>query len=232
MTADLIIRGARIVDGTGGAAFEGDVAIEGDRIAQVGSVSGEARETIDGEGLILSPGFIDVHTHDDFAFLRHPDMGFKLFQGVTTCVCGNCGFSAIPSTPGADPLAGGGGIFAGAGGEFTDLNGYFASVMAGKPSINAIMLAGHNTIRAQVMGLEERAPTKPELDVMRGKVREARFNHVLALTSLAAAAIESELVTSSVSSVAPAASRPRAASRRRTPAYTRWPRARSSSHIA
>ncbi len=173
MTADLIIRGARIVDGTGAASFEGDVAIEGDRIAQVGSVSGEARETIDGKGLTLSPGFIDVHTHDDFAFLRHPDMGFKLFQGVTTCVCGNCGFSAIPSTPGADPLAGGGGIFAGAGGEFTDLEGYFASVMAGKPSINAIMLAGHNTIRAQVMGLEERAPTRPELEAMRGKVREA-----------------------------------------------------------
>src|SRR3954462_5491642 len=130
--ADLIIRGATIVDGTGAPGYVGDVSVEGDRIAQVGVVTGSAGEVIDGEGLVLSPGFIDVHTHDDFAFVRHPDMSFKLAQGVTTCVCGNCGFSAMPGGP-----TGSAGLLAGPGDEFADLEAYFDTVIAQRPAINA-----------------------------------------------------------------------------------------------
>jgi N-acyl-D-amino-acid deacylase len=173
MAADLLIRNARIIDGAGALAFEGDVAIEGQRISEVGKVTAGARQEIDARGQCLSPGFVDVHTHDDGAFLRHPDMSFKLAQGVTTCVCGNCGFSAIPALPGADPTAASGGILAGAQGDFADLEGYFDAVLAGKPSINSIMLVGHNTVRAMVMGMEQRAPSEDELKRMRAKVAEA-----------------------------------------------------------
>jgi N-acyl-D-aspartate/D-glutamate deacylase len=77
-------------------AITADVAIEGDRIAALGSAPGSARETVDGRGLALAPGFIDVHTHDDLAAVKHPDMAFKLQGGVTTCIVGNCGFGAAP----------------------------------------------------------------------------------------------------------------------------------------
>ena len=173
MPADLAIRNARILDGSGGPAFEGDVAVEGGRIAAVGRGVGAAREEIDAGGLVLAPGFVDVHAHDDGAFIRHPDMRFKLAQGVTTCVCGNCGFSAVPSVPGADPAVASGGILAGLEGDFTDLDGYFAAVMARGPAINNMMLVGHNTVRAQVMGFEPRAPTAAELGEMRSLVRRA-----------------------------------------------------------
>ncbi len=85
---------------------------------------------VDGTGLALAPGLIDVHSHDDGAFLRHPGMAFKLAQGVTTVVTGNCGFSAIPACdPKADVLAASGGILAGVDGAFTDLAGYFDAVL-------------------------------------------------------------------------------------------------------
>ncbi|MEQ1754022.1 MAG: D-aminoacylase [Micropepsaceae bacterium] len=173
MTADLIIRNASIVDGTGARSFEGDVEIEAGRISAVGQTRNTAKNEIDARGLTLAPGFIDVHTHDDGAFLRHPDMSFKLAQGVTTCVCGNCGFSAIPGIPGGDASAASGGILAGVSGDIDDLESYFDAVLAARPSINALILVGHNTVRATVMGMEERAPTPDELVRMRAKVEEA-----------------------------------------------------------
>lgn len=170
---DIAIRNARILDGTGKPAFEGDVEIHEGRIRTVGGIASAAREEIDAKGLHLSPGFIDVHSHDDGAFIRYPDMHFKLAQGVTTCVCGNCGFSAIPATPGEDPGPASGGIIGGGPAEFSDLEGYFGAVLAKRPAINAVMLVGHNTVRAQVMGMDERAPTAAERAAMRAKVAQA-----------------------------------------------------------
>jgi N-acyl-D-amino-acid deacylase len=174
MTIDLAIRGAMILDGSGAPAFEGDVEVDGGRIRTVGVATAEARDEVDARGLTLAPGFVDVHAHDDGAFVRHPDMSFKLAQGVTTCVCGNCGFSAAPAAPqSVDRTEASGGILAGLDGDFTDLEGYFDVVLASKPAINSLMLVGHNTVRAVVMGFEPRAPTRPELERMRAKVREA-----------------------------------------------------------
>lgn len=166
---DLAIRNVRVLDGSGGPAREADVGVDGGRISAVGEV-GTAREEIDGRGACLAPGFIDTHAHDDGAFFRHPGMEFKLAQGVTTVVSGNCGFSAIPADPTQDSVAASGGILAGLEGEFTDLEGYFEAVLARRPAINNLMLVGHNTVRTLAMGWQKRAPTAAELATMRGYV--------------------------------------------------------------
>jgi N-acyl-D-amino-acid deacylase len=172
LMTDLAIRDVQVLDGNGGEPFEGDVGVTGGRISAVGDV-GAARQEIDGQGAYLSPGFIDTHAHDDGAFFRHPGMEFKLAQGVTTVVNGNCGFSAIPADPSRDAVAASGGILAGMDGEFTDLAGYFAAVLAGQPAINNMMLVGHNTVRTTVMGDERRGPTASELASMQGHVERA-----------------------------------------------------------
>ena len=169
---DLAIRNVRVLDGSGGAAYEADVGIDGGRIEAVGRV-GPAKQEIDGRGACLAPGFIDTHAHDDGAFFRYPGMEFKLAQGVTTVVSGNCGFSAIPADPTKDAVAASGGILAGVSGEFTDLAGYFAAALERGPGINNLMLVGHNTVRAMTMGMEQRAPTAAELATMRGHVERA-----------------------------------------------------------
>ena len=92
---DLIIRNAAIYDGSGAAPFTGNVAIKDDRIAAGGRVTGAGRE-IDARGLAIAPGFIDVHSHDDFVVFIEPEMDFKVMQGVTTDVVGNCGLGAAP----------------------------------------------------------------------------------------------------------------------------------------
>ena len=113
---ELIFRNVNILDGTGAPAFAGDVSVSGGRINEVGNVTqglaSNGRE-IDAAGATLAPGLIDTHAHDDGAFFRHPGMEFKLAQGVTTVVSGNCGFSAIPADPTQDSVAASGGILAG-----------------------------------------------------------------------------------------------------------------------
>ena len=94
---DFILRNARILDGSGAAAREGDLAVRGDRIERLGEVGeGAATRELDLAGLAVAPGFIDVHTHDDFAAVLHSGMEFKTLGGVTTCVVGNCGMGAAP----------------------------------------------------------------------------------------------------------------------------------------
>src|SRR5215469_12429560 len=97
---DLVIRGAAIYDGSGAAPSVGDVAIHGVRIAEVGTRARTGAREIDGRGLALAPGFIDVHSHDDFAVFTSPEMDFKVMQGVTTDVVGNCGLGVAPGAVG------------------------------------------------------------------------------------------------------------------------------------
>lgn len=169
---DIAIRNVKVLDGTGAPPFEADVGIDADRISSVGEV-GDAAMEIDGAGAHLAPGFIDTHSHDDGAFFRHPGMEFKLSQGVTTVVAGNCGFSAIPADPSVDPSRASGGILAGLESDFTDLDGYFSEALKRKPAINNMMLVGHNTVRTLVMGYERRAPTAAELGKMKDHVARA-----------------------------------------------------------
>ncbi len=168
--ASIAIRNARIIDGTGSAAREGDVLVREGRIAEMGSV-GAADRDINADGLVLCPGFVDVHSHDDGAFIRYPGMEFKLAQGVTTEISGNCGFSAAPNRPG-ERLPVGGGIVGGES-EWEDMAGYFAACEKQRPAINNAMLVGHNTVRWLALGMERRPPTAEELAQMQAMVASA-----------------------------------------------------------
>src|SRR3954451_8299196 len=99
MTADLLITDARIVDGTGYAAYHGDVEVADGRITRVGRITDRARRTIDADGLVLAPGFIDIHTHYEAQLHFEPTASPSCWHGVTTVLAGNCGFTLAPSRP-------------------------------------------------------------------------------------------------------------------------------------
>lgn len=150
MSFDVVFRDAIVVDGTGVGRFVADVAVEGDRIAEIGTVKTGARMEIDASGLVLAPGFIDVHTHDDFALETSPNMSFKTLQGVTTVVTGNCGTS-VPSFP-----------------DWINARREFPA------AVNVAALIGHGTIRETVMGRStNRHATPDELTAMRDEVGRA-----------------------------------------------------------
>lgn len=172
MPFDLSIRDALVVDGSGAPPRISDVHIEGDRIARVGPGPTGRRE-IAARGRALAPGFVDVHAHDDAALLDTPDMHFKLLQGVTSVVIGNCGFSLLPVAPGGAEPPGNASLFPGFTRRFADLAEYAEAFAHAAPAINAVALIGHNAIRAQVMGDAERAPTPDEIGAMRAHVTRA-----------------------------------------------------------
>jgi N-acyl-D-amino-acid deacylase len=169
--AELVIRDAVIADGYGGPLTYGDIAVAGGRITSVGGDpvrTGSATVELDGRGeLVCAPGFIDVHTHDDAALVRYPGLEFKVAQGCTSLVIGNCGFSAFPSIGEDD-------IETLAEADWPDLHHYRQDVTASGFACNAMALIGHNTIRIATIGRDEdRAATKAELAAMRGHVRRA-----------------------------------------------------------
>jgi len=102
MEYDLVIRNGRIVDGTGAAAFTGDVAVRGGRIAALGRVAGSGRREIDAAGKLVTPGWVDVHTHLDGQATWDPLLTPASNHGVTTVVMGNCGVGFAPCQPTAE----------------------------------------------------------------------------------------------------------------------------------
>ena len=96
---DLVIRGATIVDGTGAPAFAGDVAVDGGRITEIGHVDDEGRDVVDAGACIVTPGFVDVHTHYDGQVTWDPLLVPSSWHGVTTVVMGNCGVGFAPVRP-------------------------------------------------------------------------------------------------------------------------------------
>lgn len=169
---------ARIMDGTGSPWFRGEVAVAEGRIVDVGrSIDGEAREVVDVAGRVLSPGFIDVHTHDDLAVLRDPSHAPKLLQGVTSVVLGNCGFGGSPSSPArhadlvryAAPVLGP----MPASGTWHAFGDYLDSLSATPSSVNAVSQVAHGAVRIAVMGFENRPATQAEIERMCAMVREA-----------------------------------------------------------
>lgn len=144
---DLIIKNGTIVDGSGHQAYAGDLAIQGRRIVKIGSIDeSRGRETIDATGLVVTPGFIDVHTHCDRGIRRVPTVDNYIRQGVTTVIGGNCGGHQFP------------------------LAELFNNLEDVGISINFGSLIGHNTIRQEVMGYKMETPTAGEMDQMKALI--------------------------------------------------------------
>ncbi|MEZ5751732.1 MAG: D-aminoacylase [Paracoccaceae bacterium] len=167
--ADLIFRNARLIDGTGGPSRIGDLAVVGDRIAAMGDLRDwRGGVEIDAAGLVLAPGFIDSHCHDDLAILQTPLMEPKISQGVTTVVNGNCGFSLAPNPPGRGPLPQPlASLVPDTALMFPDFAAYFARLSDEPPAVNSLCLCGHTTLRHAAMDRYDRAATGAEIAVMR-----------------------------------------------------------------
>ena len=181
---DTLIRNVRVLDGSGAEAETADVALDAGLVCAVGQLSQYAgRQTIDGDGRVLSPGFIDTHTHDDTNVIRDPQMMAKLSQGVTTVIVGNCGISAAPvqlAGPLPDPmnLLGEADVF-----RYPNFAAYVAAVDAAQPSVNVGALAGHTALRNNHMDRLDRAATAAEIEAMRAQLIEALDHGALGLSS-------------------------------------------------
>ncbi len=149
---DILVKNGKIVDGSGNPWFYGDIGIRGDTIVEIGNLAGKtAAKTIDAKGLVISPGFIDMHTHCDGG-LGRPESNVNLnylIQGTTTVVTGNCGDGTF---------------------KIAEIKEKWEKQGIGT---NAVLLVGFGTVRQTVMGREPREPTSEELEKIKGIVRQA-----------------------------------------------------------
>lgn len=184
MLFDIVIRNATVIDGTDSPAYFADVGIYRDKIAAIGDLSNATSpNTIDAQKHILTPGFIDVHTHDDTNVIRMPECLPKISQGITTTIVGNCGISASPATlcaPPPDPmnLLGKQEDF-----KYPEFSDYVDAVTQAQPAVNVAALVGHTTLRNNVMDNLHRHATSEEITQMQDTLRLAMQQGALGLSS-------------------------------------------------
>ena len=158
--AEILIKNGRVMDGTGNSWYYADVAVKDGKILAIGKLNNyAATKTLDAKGLIVAPGFIDVHTHCEGDEKKNPLAQNFLLDGVTTVVTGNCGSSN------------------------TDLATYFSLLDSIKMSINIASLVGHNDVRKAVMGAVMRDPTETELQQMEAIVKQAMVDGAVGLST-------------------------------------------------
>lgn len=157
---DIIIRNGKIIDGTGNSWYYGDVAVKDGKIFRIGKLpDATAHKIIDAKGLIIAPGFIDVHAHIENSVFEKPTADNYIHDGVTTVVTGNCG------------------------GSFEDLGIFFHRLDSMKTSINIASLIGHNTVRRMVMGEKDRLATLEEQQQMEALVEKAMKDGAVGLST-------------------------------------------------
>ena len=191
---DLVVRGGTVVDGTGALTRRADVGVREGRIVAVGDVDDDADRVVDAGGLLVTPGFVDIHTHYDAQLAWDPTASPASWHGVTTLLTGNCGFTLAPSKAAdvpwllqmlsrvegmsADALAEGVRFTGGSVGDFLDS-------LDGNVGVNVGVNVGHCAVRRFVMGddASERAATEAEIAAMAQLVREAMADGAVGFTS-------------------------------------------------
>jgi N-acyl-D-amino-acid deacylase len=158
--ADVLIKNGKILDGTGNSWHYGDIAVQNGKIVAMGKLSKwTAPKTLDATGLIVAPGFIDVHTHIEGEEKRNPTADNFIYDGVTTVVTGNCGGSNV------------------------NIGNYFSMLDSLKTSINVATLIGHNDVRKAVMGSAKRDPTEEEMKKMEALVEQGMKDGAVGLST-------------------------------------------------
>ena len=182
---DLVIRGAEVCDGTGSPRRRADVAVQAGRVAEVGDIAAGAARTIDARGLVVAPGFIDLHTHYDCQVSWDRALTPSCWHGVTTAVMGNCGFTIAPCRPADRSLVMRMLLYvegmptealeAGIDWQWETFPQYLDTLERWKPALNLAAFIGHSAVRFYVMGSAavDRAATSDEIARMQECVREA-----------------------------------------------------------
>jgi N-acyl-D-aspartate/D-glutamate deacylase len=182
---DLIIRNGTLVDGTGAPPVLGDIAIDGDRIVQVGKVTGSARKEIDAKGMVVTPGWVDIHTHYDGQATWDPLLAPSSWHGVTTAIMGNCGVGFAPVRPqdhnflielmeGVEDIPGAA-LAEGIDWQWERFPEYLDALESKKRAIDVGVHVPHGAVRAYVLGDRcntDYAPNADEIAEMSEHVRE------------------------------------------------------------
>jgi N-acyl-D-amino-acid deacylase len=181
---DILIRNGTIIDGTGGPRVKADLAIDGPRIAGLYKPSeGKAAVTLDAEGTVVCPGFVDIHTHSDLYLLSCPLAESKIRQGVTTELLGNCGGSAAPLVGDARKTAEAHAKDLWVDVTWSTLDEYLLRLADVKTSVNVATLVGAETLRHGVIGPEDRAPSEDELADMNKLLADSMLEGAFGLSS-------------------------------------------------
>src|SRR5829696_11031 len=177
---DLIIRGGRVVDGTGNPWFVGDVGIRGDRIEAVGRVKGKAKRVIEARGKVVAPGFIDIHSHSEYLLLEDGTARSKVHQGVTTEVLGE-GNSVGPNK---GELSARRAKVKGKEHIWDSIAGYFDLLEQGGTSVNVATYVGLDNVWQCVMGKSHDRPTAKQIEQMQALVEDAMKEGAFGLSSM------------------------------------------------
>ena len=176
MAWSVLIRGGTVVDGSGSPARAADVAVEGERVVAVApELAGQADRVIDATGKMVSPGFIDMHSHSDLFYFACPSAESKIRQGVTTEVVGMCSFSQAPLRPDQRDIVRGwaGGIGASLDLRWETFAQYLDALRAVRPSVNIAHFVGHGALRIAAMGFEARPAGGDDMKGMQRLLGEA-----------------------------------------------------------
>ncbi len=185
---DMVIKGGRVLDGTGSPWFQRDIGISNGKIKSLGYIPAEGSNVIDAKGLIVAPGFIDLHDHADHAIMAFPDATNYLMQGVTTSVAGNCGLSMAPVNPNylellkayLSPFLKKGFNY---GWDWQSIGEFYQKVESHGTAMNLAPLVGHGTLRLAVMGFDSSTPTTEQMQQMKNLLKQALEDGAFGMSS-------------------------------------------------
>src|ERR1051326_6111674 len=192
MAYDLLIKNGRVVDGSGTPAFRGDVAVRNGKIVEIGKLRGTATRTIDADGLVVAPGFLNTHCHYDAQVTWDPLCTFSCYHGATTVIIGNCSLALAPVRRGSEerlaeflsyveaiPME----VLQTVDVSWETIAEYMATLDK-RLGVNVGILIGHTAVRHYIMGDESqgRTATDAEIEAMRGIVRDGMKAGALGLS--------------------------------------------------